>query len=238
MVDRVISESVGTSEIERGHQMNQTKPEPDFPVQPATSNAAPSGASPLPVLIVRGFARGASLVYRAAKNIDAAMGRMLEAQNLRTEGRSQGLSLIGSAAILVCSFAPVVNVPVIGAVTYFSANNEFARVAGIILVITGIASLSLAFLESYVWLYAIGLCALSIAIGTLASYKWYLAQVASTQSSGLFDYFTQSASKGLTGRSSLSFGFPLLIYGAVLVIIAALMRPRTARAVNPELQPD
>jgi hypothetical protein len=218
--------------------MNQTTPEPGFVGQPATSNAAPSGASSLPVSIFRGFARGASLVYRAAKHIDAAMGRALEAQNLRTEGRSQGLSLIGSGAILICSFAPVVNVPVIGAVTYFSANNEFARVAGVLLVIIGIASLSLALLERYLWLYPIGLCALSIAIGTLVSYKWYLAQIASTQSSGLFDYFTQSASKGLTGRSSLSFGFPLLIYGAVLVIIAALMRPRAARAVSPELQPD
>jgi hypothetical protein len=218
--------------------MNQTMPEPDFPRQSAASNAALSRASSLPVSIVRGFARGASLIYRAAKDIDAAMGRMLEAQNLRTEGRSQGLSLIGSGAILVCSFAPVVNVPVIGAVTYFSANSEFARVAGVLLVIIGIASLGLALLEMYVWLYPIGLCALSIAIGTLASYKWYVAQVAGTQSSGLFDYFTQSASKGLTGRSSLSFGFPLLIYGAVLVMLAALMRPRVAELVNPELQPD
>ena len=218
--------------------MNQTTPEPDLSGQSATSNASSSGVSSLPFSIVRGFARGASLLYRGAKNVDAAMGMILSARNLRTEGRSQGLSLIGSGAILVCSFAPIVNVPVIGAVTYFSADSEFARGAGVLLVIIGIASLSLALLESYVWLYAIGLCALSIAIGTLVSYKWYLAKVAGAQSSGLFDYFTQSASKGLTGRSSLSFGFPLLIYGAVLVIIAALMRPRTARAVNPELQPD
>jgi hypothetical protein len=218
--------------------MNETKPEPDFAGQPATSKTASSGASSLPVSIGRAFARGASLVHRAAKNIDAAMGKMLEAQNLRTEGRSQGLSLIGSGAILVCSFAPIVNVPVIGAVTYFSANNEFARVAGVLLVIMGIASLSLALLERYVWLYPIGFCALSIAIGTLVSYKWYLAQVANTQSSGLFDYFTRSASKGLTERSGLSFGFPLLIYGAVLVMLAALMRPRVAALVNPELPPD
>jgi len=218
--------------------MDQTTPEEDFPRQSAASNPAPSRATSLPVSIVRGLVRGASLIYRAAKDTDAAMGRMLAAQNLRTEGRSQGLSLIGSGAILVCSFAPIVNVPVIGAVTYFSANSDFARVAGVLLVIVGIASLSLALLEKYIWLYPIGLCALSIAIGTLVSYQWYLAQVAGARSSGLFDYFTQSASKGLTGRSSLSFGLPLLIYGAVLVTIAALLRPRTALAVSPELQPD
>jgi len=166
------------------------------------------------------------------------MGRILKAQNLRTEGRSQGLSLIGSGAILVCSFAPVVNVPVVGAVTYFNANSELARAMGVLLVVLGIASLSFALLERYVWLYPIGFCALSIAIGTLVTYQWYLAQAVSAQSSGLFDYFTQSASKGLAGRSSLSFGFPLLIYGAVLVMLAALMRPRMAEGVNPELPPD
>ena len=202
--------------------MNQT-PEPDFRTQPETTPASPSVPSSLLTSILRGVAHGVSFLYRAATKIDVEMASILAARSLRTEGRSQGLSLIGSGAILVCSFAPVVNVPVVGAVTYFSANSEFARIIGVLLVALGIASLSLALIERYVWLYPIGLCALSIAIGTLVSCRWYLARAVTAPSSGLFDYFTQSASKGLVEHSSISFGFPLLIYGAVLVILAALV---------------
>jgi hypothetical protein len=35
----------------------------------------------------------------------------------------------------------------------------------------------------------------------------------------------------------MSFGLPLLIYGAVLVVLAALVRPREVAAVNPESPP-
>ena len=88
-------------------------------------------------------------------------------------------------------------------------------------------------------LYATGLCALLIAIGTLISLKWYLAhatKASSTPAAGVFDYLTQSASRGLAGRASLSFGFPLLIYGVVLVILAAVLRPRRM-AVDAEWPP-
>jgi hypothetical protein len=100
-----------------------------------------------------------------------------------------------------------------------------------------------ALIEKYLWLYPIGFSAVLIAIGTLLSWKWYQTHVrtaASTAPVGLLDYFTQSASKGIVGRSSLSFGLPLLIYGAVLVMLAALLRPRAGAPINlglPESPP-
>ena len=209
------------------------------PGEQATAISA-SVATPRLVSTLRGFARGASLLYRAGKRIDDGMGRILEARSLKTERRSYALSLIGSGAILISAFAPILNVPVVGAVTYFNGNSQFALVIGVLLIVLGIASLIFALIEKYAWLYPIGFCALLIAIGTLVSWKWYLARAASAPSapaSGLLDYFTQSASKGLVGRSSLSFGFPLLIYGAVLVMLAALVRPRELAAVNPESPP-
>jgi hypothetical protein len=83
-----------TDETPRGQQMKQTQ-EPDFRAHPASSSASSSIAFSLPASMARGFACGASLVYRVAKEIDAEVGRNLKARNLRTEGRSQGLSLIG-----------------------------------------------------------------------------------------------------------------------------------------------
>ena len=219
------------------NRVEQT-PDPEFSTRGDMSTSSSSNAAALLISTLRGCARGAGFLFRSGRSVDEAMGRILEARNLRTQGRSQALSLIGSGAILIAAFAPLMNVPVVGAVTYFSANSELARAVGVLLVVLGILSLSFALIERYVWLYPIGFCALSIAIGTLVSYKSYLAQAVSAQSAGLFDYFTQSASKGLAGRSSLSFGFPLLIYGAVLVMLAALMRPRAAEAVDLELPPD
>jgi len=188
--------------------------------------------------LLRGFERIAWSAYRVAKWIDTEMGRILEVGRLRTHSKSQALSLIGSGAIIVCSFAPVVNAPVVGAVTYFNANSDLARSGGILLVILGLVSLSVALIERYVWLYLVGFCALSISFSTLLSWKWYLARPGDTPSAGLFDYFTQSASKEIAGRSSLSFGFLLLIYGAVLVMLAALLRPRAADALTLESLPD
>ena len=164
----------------------------------------------------------------------------MEERSLSTEGKSQALSLIGSGAILISAFSPISNVPVVGAVTYFNGNSEFALAIGLLLVSLGIGSLGFALIEKYVWLYPIGFCALLIAIGTLLSWKWNLARAASAPSapaSGVFDYFSRSASKGLIEHSSLSFGIVLLIYRAVLLTLAALIRPRRLAAVNPESPP-
>src|SRR5271154_3572637 len=215
-------------------------PELDSRDQPDPPAAPASGATSVLVSAVRGFAHGISLLCSAGKKIDDRIGRVVEERSLRTEGKSQALSLIGSGAILISAFSPVGNVPIVGAVTYFNGNSELALVVGLLLVSLGIGSLSFALIEEYAWLYPIGFCALLIAIGTLVSWKWNLARVSSAPSapaSGVFDYFTRSASKGLVERSSLSYGIALLTYGAILVMLAALVRPRHCAAVNPESPP-
>ena len=215
-------------------------PEPDSRAHPDPPVGSPSVVTPLLVSTLRGLGRGASLVYRAGKGIDDAMGRLLEVRKLKTEGKSQALSLIGSGAILISAFAPILNVPVLGSLTYFNGNSQFALVIGVLLVALGVAALLLALVEQYAWLYPIGFCSVVVAIGSLVSWRFYQARADSAPSapaSGLIDYFTRSASKGLVGRSSLSFGLPLLIYGAVLVMLAAMLRPRTLAAVTSEPRP-
>jgi hypothetical protein len=204
---------------------------------PTTSS---SDVAALLISTLRGCARGGAFLFRSGRRIDEAMGRILEARNLSTQGRSQALSLIGSGAILIAAFAPLMNVPVVGAVTYFNGDSPFANATGVLLIVLGMASLAFALIEKYSWLYPLGFCSMLIAIGTLVSWKWYLAHVNNSPSApatGLLDYFTRSASKGLVGRSSLSFGLPLLIYGAMLVMLAALVRPRGVATVNSEPQP-
>lgn len=210
---------------------------------PGSQPESPSAAStviPVAASIVRGFMRGAFFLGRVGSSLDDAMGKYLEEQHLRREGKSRALSLIGSGAILIAAFAPILNVPVVGAVTYFNGDSELAVVGGVLLVALGMAALMFALVEKYMWLYPIGFFAVLIASGTLLSWKWYQTHVITPPSappSGLVDYFTQSASKGIVGHSSLSFGLPLLIYGAVLVMLAALLRPRTVAPVDLELPP-
>ena len=189
---------------------------------------------------LRNCARAASFIYRAGGSVDDAMARIIEVRGLRTQGRSQALSLIGSGAILIAVFAPIANVPVLGAVTYFNGESKFAIAIGVLALAIGISSLTFALIEKYAWLYGIGFCSLAISIGTLAGWKWYLARTTSEPSAppaGLLDYFTHSASKELVGRSSLGFGPPLLIYGAVLVILAALVRPRELAVPHSKPRP-
>lgn len=217
-------------------QMPETKPDS----QSETSAGAASVVVPLLASMVQGLIRGVSFLQRAGSSLDQAMGRYLEARHLKTAGKSHALALIGSGAILVAAFAPILNVPVVGAVTYFNGDSRLALVTGVLLVAFGIVSLLFALVEKYSWLYPIGFCVVLIAIGTLLSWKWYQSHVSTAPSappSGLLDYFTQSASKGIVGRSSTSFGLPLLIYGAVLLMLAALVRPREVAEVNPESPP-
>jgi len=205
------------------------------PAATSSSNAAAWLAAAL-----RGCVRGGAFIFRLALSLDAAMGKTLAARGLKTQSKTQALSLIGSGAILIAAFAPLMNVPVVGAVTYFNGDSQIAIVTGVAIIVLGIASLIFALIENYWWLYPTGLSAMLIAIGTVVGWKWYLARASNSPSrpaNGLLDYFTQSASKGLVGHSSLSFGLPLLIYGAVLVMIAALLRPREDATFNSESQP-
>jgi hypothetical protein len=104
-------------------------PELDSRGQLDTPAVSASVAISLLVSAVRGFALGASFLCRAGKKIDDQMGRIVEARSLKTEGKSQALSLIGSGAILISAFAPISNVPIVGAVTYFNGNSEVSLVA-------------------------------------------------------------------------------------------------------------
>jgi hypothetical protein len=214
-------------------------PDPESRARGETPTASSSDAVALLVSALRGCARGGAFLFRFAGSIDAAMGRTLVERDLRTQSKSQALSLIGSGAILIAAFAPLMNVPVVGAVTYFNGDSQIAIATGLAIIILGIASLTIALIEKYSWLYAVGFSSMLIAIGTVVSWRWYLARASNSPSppaNGLLDYFTQSASKGLVGHSSLSFGLPLLIYGAGLVMLAALLRPRET-TLNSEPQP-
>ena len=113
------------------------------------STTSSSDAAALLISTLRGCARGAAFLFRSGRSIDDAMGRILEARNLRTQGRSQALSLIGSGAILIAAFAPLMNVPVVGAVTYFNGDSPFAIATGVLLIVLGIASLTFALIEKY-----------------------------------------------------------------------------------------
>jgi hypothetical protein len=214
--------------------MEQT-PEMKSSSQPESPAGGTSAIMPIAASILRGLMRGAFFLGRGGRRLDDAMGKYLEAQHLRTEAKCRALALIGSGGILIAAFAPILNVPVVGAVTYFNGDSQLAVMGGLLLVSLGIAALMFALIEKYLWLYPIGFAAVLIAIGTLLSWKWYQTHVRTASSAppvGLLDYFTQSASKGIVGRSSLSFGLPLLIYGAVLVMLAALLRPRAVAPIN------
>ena len=216
--------------------MEQT-PETKSASHPENAAGATSAVIPVAASILRDLMRGALFLRRGGSRLDDAMGKYLEAQHLRTEAKSRALALIGSGGILIAAFSPILNVPVVGALTYFNGDSALAVAGGALLIALGIAALIFALIEKYVWLYPIGLAAILIAIGTLMSWKWYQTHVRTAPSAppvGLLDYFTQSASKGIIGRSSLSFGLPLLIYGATLMMLAALLRPRVLAPINPD----
>src|ERR1700683_1042344 len=152
-------------------------PDPESPARGEMPTASNSDAAAWLAWALRGCARSAVFLFRLAGSVDAAMGETLQARVLKTQSKSQSLSLIGSGGILIAAFAPFLNVPVVGAVTYFNGDSKRAVMGGLLCVVLGIAARMFALVEKYLWLYPIGFSTVLIAIGPLLSWKWYQTHV-------------------------------------------------------------
>lgn len=151
----------------------------------------------------------------------------------------QGLGLAGSILLMLGVFLPVMTMPIMGGVDYF----QNGKGDGVIVLILGVVSLTLAFTPAFRGMILTGLGALAVLIFSFV-----------TLLQRLEDMRAQMSAKGGLGSKiagamadhvHIGFGWGVLLVGSLLVIVAAVLpvakpapkrrkrirenRPRTAR---------
>ena len=132
----------------------------------------------------------------------------------------QLIGLIGSIALFVGVFAPIVSIPIMGNINYFQ-NGEGD---GTIVLFLAAISTILVLTKHYMGLWFTGFGSLSIMLFTFVNFRSNLAQskmdmeseLEGNPFSGLADLAMQSV--------QLQWGWALLVVGAVLVISCAGMK--------------
>lgn len=138
----------------------------------------------------------------------------------RGVGLRQLLALLGSIALIVGVFAPIVSAPIIGKQNYF----QNGKGDGTIVIVLGVVALIAALAKKYKVLFLSGISALGVMGFTLVQFQMKLSEIksqvetklAGNPFAGLADMAIQSV--------QLQWGWAVLLLGAVLVVAAASMK--------------
>jgi predicted RNA-binding Zn-ribbon protein involved in translation (DUF1610 family) len=137
-----------------------------------------------------------------------------------TGNLKQILGIVGSAVLFLGVFAPIVSVPIIGAMNYF----QNGKGDGSIVMALAVISFFLALSKSYKKLWITGLGSLAVMLFTFVRFQTKLAEIKSQMDSDLsgnpFRGFADMAVQSI----QLQWGWALLVVGAVLIISAAAIK--------------
>lgn len=120
--------------------------------------------------------------------------------------KRQVMGLVGSAALFVGVFAPLVNLPLLGSMNYL----QYIEIGGIFLIILAITSLILTLRRDYGGLWITGLISLGMVALPFIDFQVRKSQPGSSAWLLQFVQFT--------------WGWALLLVGAILVIAAAAVK--------------
>lgn len=120
--------------------------------------------------------------------------------------KNQQLGFIGAALLLVGAFAPVINVPIVGAINLMQGSDGY--------IIIGLAMLSgiILLVNKRKWLWVTGIAALGIII---AKFITLINKIGSLDDNG------NKFSEAMSNAISMQWGWAALVIGAILLIIAA-----------------
>jgi hypothetical protein len=145
----------------------------------------------------------------------------------------QLLGVLGCVVLFIGVFAPAMSFPIVGGMSYMKIRNVEAW---IVLVAAGV-SLALVLTSKYKGLWVTGVGSL-LAIGySVATFVAKMREMKAEMSGGGDDPF-QRLGQALAGSVQIQWGIPVLVVGAVLLIVAAATKesvsPQVAVVASPE----
>jgi hypothetical protein len=141
----------------------------------------------------------------------------LQARNVITIDAQSGLGFLGSIILFLGVFAPVVSVPIAGAMNYFQ--NGVAD--GSIVMVAGIISAILTARRKFWPLWISGGIALGCVLVTFGMFKYKMAQLRTSMSHDLKDNPFADLARVAVDAVQLQWGLPLLAIGAAMILVAA-----------------
>lgn len=135
----------------------------------------------------------------------------------------QILGLAGSVILFIGVFTPIISLPIVGSMNYF----QNGRGDGVILLLVAILSAFLTLAKRYRFLLFTGGGSLAILALTFITFQVRMSQMQSEMKKSLGDNPFAGLAGTMMNSVQISWGWAILIIGAVLLIAAAIIDRRT-----------
>lgn len=136
----------------------------------------------------------------------------------------QTVGFVGSALLVVGVFMPMISLPILGSMNYFQ-NGEGD---GTFVLILGVLSAVAVARQRYGALWLTGGASLALLTYAFATFQSRVSDVKANMGSGREDNPFEGFANALLGTVQLQWGFAVLVIGAVMVMVAANMKPASA----------
>jgi hypothetical protein len=137
----------------------------------------------------------------------------------------QTIGLIGSLLLFVGAFAPIVSVPILGNMNYF----QNGKGDGTVIVVLAALSLVAVLARAYSFLWITGLGAFGVLAFTFINFQSKMSDAKNQMESQLAGNPFRGLADAAMQSVQLQWGWAVLVVGAVLVLVAAGMRPAPSR---------
>jgi zinc-ribbon domain len=144
-------------------------------------------------------------------------------------GRRKLLGLAGAAVLFVGVFIPILSVPIVGSINYF----QNGRGDGVIIVVFALLAALFSARRAYRLLWIPGLACLALLVYTFISVQSKLAEAKAAMTADLADNPFKGVAEAIAGSIQLQWGWAVLVLGAVLLLVAAVMRDGGSPATGP-----
>jgi hypothetical protein len=132
----------------------------------------------------------------------------------------QMLGLIGSIALFIGVFTPIVRVPIMGNMNYF----QNGKGGGMLILILAVVSLMLVLTKKYKGLWFTGVGSLAVMAFTFINFQMKISEMKSQMESELAGNPFRGLADMVMQSVQLQWGWALLIVGAGLVIAGAALK--------------
>jgi len=159
----------------------------------------------------------------ARANIETSvhLGRKLE--NTRPDIKTnQVLGLIGSVALILGVFMPIIRVPILGTINYF----RNGKGDGTFVLLLALVSVLLVIRNKCQWLFLTGFGALGVMAFTFVNFYNRLAEAKASASRDLAGNPFKGLTDAVMESIQLDWGWGVLLLGAILLIAAGIVEPK------------
>jgi hypothetical protein len=167
-------------------------------------------------------------LQRSTSILDQPVTVMPSTTSMFASTAKQILGIVGAFALGAGVFAPLVKLPIVGAINYFGSG----RADGVFILLLAIVSLVAVMLRRYVVLWGTAGISITILLFLLHVFNNKMREV-SNEAQAEQDEFLQGLGKVMAETVQIQWGWGLMLAGAILLLMTAAIRePKEQQVIN------